>query len=256
MFYFNRCPSDLATLDELAQKAEVIKFKTALKDLGALYWEYNGAADFRKMLSVHLVKELKIHTGGRENRTSPPNAPEDLTNADNWPSLLKIGSWRLDASRSVVHGGGVYDFLLSHNVYGSRNFRIKANVAFMNYSQFQDAGMDTANAGIVFGWQDDSRGHRYYNLLFSGERLLLEAVGFTSGDDYRDFKHFDEGVAFKIVEGFGYDIAISVTETVIDVFIENVLRYSVSAPVPLLGRVGLRPWRAQIQCSKFVISES
>jgi hypothetical protein len=201
------------------------------------------------------AQELKSHAGPPQNNGGPPYPHESFTDGDQWPFLLRIGSWKLDANTNVLQGKGVYEFLLSRHSYGKRNFRIKASLVFINYDQFRDAGVDTANAGIVLGWQEHGRGHRYYNLLFTGGRLLLEAVGFSGSDDYRDFKHSDEGVQFQIQEERSYDFGISVTDSVIDVFINNELRYSVSAPKDLIGRVGLRPWRAEILCSKFMIVE-
>jgi hypothetical protein len=168
---------------------------------------------------------------------------------------LKIGSWKLDSNTNMLRGGGIHEFLLSRHDYGKRNFTIKADLSFMNYERFRDAALDTANAGIVLRWQEYGRGHRYYNLL-NGRRLLLEAVGFSGRGDYRDFKHFDDGVAFKIDEDRKHEFGVSVTDVAIDAFIDNKIVYSVSAPKDLVGRVGLRPWRAQVQCSKFIVSDS
>ncbi len=181
---------------------------------------------------------------------------ESFAEPDQWSRLLRIGSWTFDPTTKEIRGTGVYEFLLSTYTYGLRDYRIKARLSFGNYSTYQDAGMDTANAGIVLGWQEQGKGRRYYNLLFNGRRILLEAVGFTGADDYRDFKHFNEGVPFIIEDGRRYDIAISVTSLAIDVFVDNVLLYSVATPKDIEGRVGLRPWRSEITCSKFVVFES
>ena len=256
MFYFNRSPADLGTQDELQQKMEVLNFKKQLQGLGALYWEYNGVEEFRKLLVGHLFNELRRHTIEKPEQLPPTDRPESFTDIQQWPQLLKIGSWKLDITTGILRGGGVYEFLLSHHTYGTRNFRIKANLEFRNYRRFRDAEMETANAGIVLGWQKNNRGHQYYNLLLTGRRLLLEAIGFDGSDDYRDFKHFNEGARLELTDERPYDFAVSVTTAAIDVFVDNVLTYSVSAPKDLQGRVGLRPWRAEVLCSKFIVTDS
>lgn len=191
----------------------------------------------------------------RSHEHERANTPESFTDFDQWPHLLKLGSWELD-SNANIHGTGVYEFLLSHRVYGKRDFRIKANLTFLNYDQFRDPSKNRANAGIVLGWQERNKGHRYYNLLFTGNRLLLEAIGFSGSDDYRDFEHLNDGVSLIIDEKQTYDVGVSVTDSALDVFIDNQLKYSVATPPDLVGRVGLRPWRAKIRCSKFLISEA
>lgn len=257
MFYFNRQPSDLATVPEIEQKVEVVKFKQRLQGLGALYWEYNGPDDFRRIAMTHLIAELKTHMPSRLVVTdSTTNNSEDFTNTMDWSRLTKIGAWTFDSTMNEIRGSGVYEFLLSRRDYGRKDFRIKAGLLFANYGRFQHAGMDSANAGIVLGWQDQGRSRRYYNLLFTGRRLLLEAVGFRGADDYRDFKHFDEGVEFIVEDGRQYEIAVSVSSIAVDVFIDNEIRYSVATPKDIEGRVGLRPWRSAITCTKFVAYES
>ena len=181
---------------------------------------------------------------------------ESFGEPDQWPHLLKIGSWTFDPVSNELRGTGVYEFLLSRYTYGLRDYRIKARVSFANYRTHQNADLDTANAGIVLGWQQQDTARRYYNLLFTGRRMLLEAVGI---DDYRDFKHFGEGVPFVVEDGCRYDIGISVTRSTrgtVDVFVDNVLLYSIATPKVIEGRVGLRPWRSEITCEKFLVFEA
>jgi hypothetical protein len=255
MFYFNRAPSDLGTQSELQQKMEVLTFKKAVNSLGALYCEYNGIDEFRKVFLGHLINELRKHITQKQILPTT-GGPELFTDPAHWPHLLKIGAWHFDPNTGVIRGGGVYEFLLSRHIYGSRNFTIKSTLKFGNYRRFSQSGIDTANTGIILGWQENSRGHQYYNLLFTGQRLLLEAVGWEGADDYGDFKHLDEGVALELDEARFYELGISVTDSAIKVFIDDVKYYSVSSPLGLQGRVGLRPWRADLICSKFIVTDS
>jgi hypothetical protein len=256
MFYFNRLPSDLGTQDELQQKMDVLGFKKVLQSSGALYWEYNSVEEFRKLISGHLLNELRRHASSLKETSVSPAQPESFIDAENWPYLLKVGSWNFELDKKLISGSGVYEFLLSKNIYGKRDFRVKADLAFQNYEKHRNSGMETANAGIVLGWQENSRGHQYYNVLLTGSRLLLEAIGFEGSDDYGDSKHLNEGVKLELSDDRTYDFGLSVTQAAIDVFVDNILRYSVSVPRDLHGRVGLRPWKSKVLCSKFMVSEN
>ncbi|MEO5334647.1 MAG: hypothetical protein H7839_21740 [Magnetococcus sp. YQC-5] len=120
---------------------------------------------------------------------------------------------------------------------------------------FANHGIDNANPGIMFGWVSSDFGHQYYNLLFSGSRLLLERVGFRSGESYMDFSHIDEGVKFQLIDGKEYRVVVQVSVEMVHVFIDNVRRYSIATPSDSIGRVGLRPWRTRLTCSFFEVTD-
>jgi hypothetical protein len=59
MFYFNRAPFSPSSEDELEQKRKVLAFKKELGDKGALYWEYNGADEFERVVRGHLTQVVR-----------------------------------------------------------------------------------------------------------------------------------------------------------------------------------------------------
>jgi hypothetical protein len=59
MFYFNRAPFSPSSEDELEQKRKVLAFKKELGDKGALYWEYNGADEFERLVRIHLTQVIR-----------------------------------------------------------------------------------------------------------------------------------------------------------------------------------------------------
>ncbi|HLJ26108.1 MAG TPA: hypothetical protein VKY85_05315 [Candidatus Angelobacter sp.] len=181
---------------------------------------------------------------------------QSFTDAGQWPRLKRTTGWEWNAAAGEILGAGVHEFLLSTDDYGKRDYVIKARLSFANYSKYRDSGLDTANAGIVLGWREVEGGKRYHHLLFNGQRMVLEAIGFKGGDDYLDFKHCDAGSSFVIEDNRFYNITISVSRSFINVFVDDVHRYSVQTPESIQGRVGLRPWRASIRCKKFVVFES
>jgi hypothetical protein len=91
--------------------------------------------------------------------------------------------------------------------------------------------------------------------MFSGKRLLLEQIGGRGGDEYTDFRHIDEGVPFLLHEKQEYRFTIRAHPERITVYHGGELIYTVAVPPgSLAGRVGLRPWRSVMSCSRLEIT--
>ena len=204
---------------------------------------------------IHLEKRIKPSDIEDTSRKAQKQVEKFLQEAD-WEKLEKIGQWSLDVEKGEFQGSGVFQYLLSNYIYGHRNFSILSKMIFNDYQKYADAGIDNGNAGIILGWLSNNDTRRYFNLLFTGEKLLLEGIGLHGGDDYLDFVHFDQGVDFHIEDGREYSFAIQVGKRNIDVFVDNEFIYSIQKPEGFIGRVGLRPWRSKIRCSHFEIQEN
>jgi hypothetical protein len=91
--------------------------------------------------------------------------------------------------------------------------------------------------------------------MFTGDRLLLEQIGFRGGDEYFDYQHVDSGVPFALKPRRSYDLVVRVFGNTIYVQCDDQQVYSVSLrqPVPA-GRVGLRPWRSLMKCEHFEVA--
>lgn len=82
MFYFNRAPFSPSSMDEVEQMGKVLAFKKELSNKGALYWEYDGAGNFERLVRGHLTQVIK--EWGLESRVEPvvarkpPAEPPDL----------------------------------------------------------------------------------------------------------------------------------------------------------------------------------
>ena len=131
---------------------------------------------------------------------------------------------------------------------------IKAKLRFFGYNLYR-RGLDNGNAGIVFGWKQTDGACSYLNLLFTGSRILLEEVGSGGRDAYFDFQHLDAGTEFQIEEAREYLVALSVGTDSLIVHINNVMIYSTRTPRDPRGKVGLRPWRARLECDQFDVAE-
>lgn len=211
------------------------------------------------LIQLEWVNKEKINIGASNKKSGidkgGPNS-EKFQEQSHWPHLEKIGRWTLLSDTGKIFGQGVYQFLLSSNEYGRREFTIFTSIKFNNYENFSSKFLDNVNAGIVLGWVAKEDKRRYYNLLFTGKKVLLEGVGLHGGDDYRDFVHLDNGVELQIVDGIEYRFAIKVSSKRIDLFIEDEMAYSIERPQEMYGRVGLRPWRSKIEVDYFEVIEN
>jgi len=184
-----------------------------------------------------------------ENKNLYSHDNENFLNRNHWIKLLKIGDWIHDKKNCLFIGTGMNCYLLSRNEYGDIGFSIKAVIKFSNI----EMQMGEFNAGIIFGWKSDKANPQYYNILISGYEVNFERIGFNGGDAFRDFEHIENGDKFKIIEDQFYIFYISFNSKKITVKINENIICSFKAPVTFDGRVGLRPWRSQVDCKTFEI---
>lgn len=170
-----------------------------------LFSSYEEA--LHKMLSVFCNgKHVNTYASHMETRK------DNFNSSTHWLNLKKTGPWFFDEVGNAFQGSGMNNYLLSNNEYGRRQFNIECRVCFSNYAQFENNGLDTANAGIVLGWKDTiaTNNPTYYHILFSGAKILLEEIGSRGGGAYLDFKWLDDGSAWKIKDNRLYDIIVEV----------------------------------------------
>lgn len=179
---------------------------------------------------------------------------EDFLNPFVWTRLVKIGNWILDRNKGEIVGSGKQAYLLSRYEYGQGPFSIEARIRFSNFDEHIQHPVNKMNAGIVFGWKSEKENPRYYHLMLTGDDLLIERIGFQGGDVFRDYEHFTNKVPFKIQEETEYLLKVDISKT-INVFINDQQILSVDRPTGVVGRVGLRPWRSQMNCMQFNVKK-
>jgi hypothetical protein len=175
-----------------------------------------------------------------------------------WEKLEKIGDGDIeyDDEQNEILASGMFTYLLSNKTFGKNKLIIKTKLIFENFSRFKDDGSETANSGIVFAWSKNEGGSNYLNLLFNGKRVLLEEVGYRSGEHFYDFKHLDAGAEFSILDGKEYGIILQIQMKRLDVFIDQKWIYSKELLKEPIGKVGFRPWRAKLRCKQFEVEET
>ena len=181
--------------------------------------------------------------------------PTEFFNTDaHWNRLLRIGDWVRDEITEEISGTGMHNYLLSRHEHLPR-LSLSARIRITNAHPLNS--VDAINAGIVLGWTTPNNVRRYYNLLFTGERVLLELVGGSGGDAYTDFKHIDDGVAFNLLEDKEYAISLKALGNDLKVNLrggDQMIDYQTRLPELLQGRVGIRPWRSTMICSQFNVT--
>lgn len=181
--------------------------------------------------------------------SSSSNSRERFLDNRNWTRLITIGDWILDERGKRFIGAGMNTFLLSRYQYGPSKFNITAKLSFSNFSQYLTERLNTINAGFILGWNSEYQAPRYYNILITGTVILLERVGFPE----RGAEHLTEGVPFELKEDKFYQFDISVHGQSIKILIGGEHFTNFELPNRIHGRVGIRPWRSQIDCKEFVI---
>ncbi len=198
----------------------------------------------------------------RSGTTSQPQAPasrpaertgEDFLDPKTFTQLIKIGNWIFDQSRSRIVGTGMNAFLVSREEYGSEPFRTKVIVNFNNF-MYPTSGKLGMNAGLVFGWNDEKQRPRYYNVVLSGTELRLERIGFQS-PPAPTWEHLTEPKPFRIEPGKPVELTLHVDAERIYVNADGEMVIDYPRPPGVSGRVGLRPWRSQAECTEFLISK-
>lgn len=201
-----------------------------------------------------LIGAFKVGAGNVKSDSadvSTSERREDFLSNVTATKLVKIGDWIHDSGNRQIIGAGVGSFLLSREAYGGE-FSVDATLSFSNFYTLNDGDLTGFNAGIVLGWNDTAEGKRYFNLLITGEKMLLEKVGFSTGDDY-DFEHVCPAVDFPIRDGAIVDIRIDATDDRLTVSNGKTSILDIQRPLGINGRVGLRPWRSQVNCRDFVV---
>jgi hypothetical protein len=108
------------------------------------------------------------------------------------------------------------------------------------------------NAAIVLGWTDEKDQPRYYDILLTGSEILLERNGFHTPSG-RPWEHLTDPQPFVVEPNRRYRFAIDVWPSELVVKVDgSELLLATSVP-PRPGRVGLRPWRSTLSCTKFTV---
>jgi hypothetical protein len=177
---------------------------------------------------------------------------ENFTDVRDWEGLLKVGEWARNSATGAITGEGMYRYLLSHQTYGSTSFNVHCRLAFTAIRPTATLG---ANAGIVLGWSIPHQARQYYNLMLTGDDMLLEKIGFRGGGEFEDYQHVDKGCRFPIKLNEVYDLNIDVYGSTVDVHCNGEQLYTVKTEEPIpVGRIGLRPWRSILRCEQFDVS--
>jgi len=178
--------------------------------------------------------------------------PTEFFNSEiHWSQLLRIGDWSRDDITEEITGTGMHSYLLSRHEHQS-TLSLTARIKISNAHPVNK--LDAINSGIVLGWTTPNNIRRYFNLLMTGDRLLLELVGGSGGDAYTDYRHVDEGVEFNLLEDTEYIFSIKAQKNDLQVVVRGghkTLEYRTKLPEPINGRVGMRPWRSTMICSQF-----
>lgn len=174
-----------------------------------------------------------------------------------WDNLLKIGQWSISEEDNIIKGAGMRNYLISKNSYGKTPFSLKAKLSFDKLEKDKVKTFNGANSGIIFGWHlDDQATPKYYNILLTGNTMCVESVGFMGGSETMDYSHFPATeVSLTIEYGKKYEFQIDVDENkFLTVTVDGALKLGRVFLGDIEGCVGLRPWRAEIQCEKFEVS--
>lgn len=178
---------------------------------------------------------------------------ESFVSKDGWVNLVKIGNWIFDKDSGRIMGSGMHSFLLSAQEYGQRPYKISAALKFSNFARPdpQQLGM---NAGLILGWDTASGVQSYYNILLTGDALLLERITSPLPATASGFQHLSVPVPFTVEPNTSHEFTVSVGLAEISLFADG--RELLRAPKPdgIYGRVGLRPWRSNVECTRFEVA--
>jgi hypothetical protein len=177
---------------------------------------------------------------------------ENFLAQQDWNRLVKIGDWILDEARNRIVGSGLFVYLLSRDEYGDEPFTIEATLEFSNFQQ----AANMVNAGIIFGWNSDKANPRYYNILLTGKEVLVEKIGFGGGPAGQDYNHVTAPYPFVMQVGKSYSFKVVIDEKSITVYVDGLQLLCMDRPLGVVGRVGLRPWRSQMDCTQFTVRVS
>lgn len=172
---------------------------------------------------------------------------ENFNHPESWKSLVKIGKWDLDSKTKLIIGKGSFQYLLSRNLYGDKPFEIETSLSFEEYEHTTGG----VNAGIILGWSETLSQSTYFNLLFTGSKILLEKTG-----DGAYSEHLSTGTDFKLMMNKQYRFSIRYHAQSLSVLVDGEKVYAINVKTPIYGNVGLRPWRSEIKCTHFLVQEN
>ena len=180
---------------------------------------------------------------------------EVFLDRETWTRLIKIGDWIFDQANSTIFGSGMYAYLLSRQEFGMYPFIIQARLQFSNFEQHLQHSVNRMNAGLVLGWNSDKPNPRYLHIMMTGDCFVVEKVGYNGGEAYQDFEHITRPIPFIVDSGAEYLVTVRIGTERVEVIVNDQPILSFPRPTGLVGRVGLRPWRSQMSCRQFIISE-
>lgn len=193
------------------------------------------------------VSRTELHMPKPSTRSA-----EDFLDPKSFTQLIKIGDWIFDQSKPCIVGTGMNAFLVSREEYGAAPFRAKTIVSFRNFA-YPTNGKLGMNSGLVFGWNNEKQRPRYYNVVLSGGDLRLERIGFQP-PPARTWEHLTEPKPFHIEAGRSVELMLQVDTEKISVDVNGANVIAFPRPPGVTGRVGLRPWRSQLECTEFLVS--
>lgn len=207
-------------------------------------------------VAVTLLQAITKDLGFNHEHPEEPEVldKEDFLKKDHWSKLIKLGDWIYDAKNSKFIGSGMNSYILSRSEYGDDDFSIRARLKFSNFGNFRSASIGEFNAGFLFGWKSEKANPQYHNILITGKQILLERIGIHGGDAYRDYEHVEAGTKFIVTEDQFYEFFITFTDKKISVLLNEKILCHFKTQGSVFGRVGLRPWRSQIECDIFEIT--
>jgi hypothetical protein len=180
---------------------------------------------------------------------------ESFLAPSDWLGLMKIGNWIFDGDNQRIIGSTPKTFLLSQNDYGEAPFTVEATLSFSNFVTPAEKKLGM-NAGIVLGWNTRKElvVPYYYNILLTGSDLLMELNG-PHASDGRRWQHLTKPVPLPITAEVPLKFRIRVSGQRLSVDVDGKKLIDEPNLAGMTGRVGLRPWRSQLECTKFVVAE-
>ncbi len=185
-----------------------------------------------------------------DNMEAKVSSGENFLSNPDWTKLIKIGDWILDSKNEKFIGAGMNNYILSRNEFGDSAFSVRAKLKFSNLDHYRKKGIPEFNGGFIYGWKPEKTNPQYYNLLLTGNRVEFERIGFNNG---RDVEHLDAGVNLLIVEDKYYNFLIIYENDKITFSVDDKLIHSFDVSGNINGRIGIRPWRSQVDCTRFQI---
>jgi TIR domain len=206
---------------------------------------------------LRVSEELLDDMSSRSKRLSTVDAghlgeaklSENFLDAGDWDRLIKIGSWV--THNNIIIGQDQGSYLLSREEYGvdDESFEISCQISFSNIRHREGIGF---NAGVLLGWNEQSGGFRYINLLIGESGFTFEKVGFSTGKP-GEYDHISQLIETPIERATVYNICVSVGKDSLKAKVNDSPELAIPRPTGVGGRVGLRPWRSTMDCSAFVV---